>query len=97
VSRSIHRFADEDLTEAFRFYKREGGSGLAARFLNEFERVARLLEQYPRFGTPTEDGRYAYPLVDFPYSVIYSERDGEIRILVLRHQHRDPEYGEARR
>lgn len=97
MTRSIHRQADADLTEAFRFYKREGGNGVAARFLKEFERVAALLEEYPGFGTPTEDGCRVYPLVDFPYSVIYRQDDGGIRVLVLRHQNRDPEYGEGRR
>ncbi|MEO8124101.1 MAG: hypothetical protein ABI633_08635 [Burkholderiales bacterium] len=36
---SIHPGADHDLTEAFRFYKREAGVGVAKRLLAEFERV----------------------------------------------------------
>ncbi len=96
MSHSIHRFAAQDLTEAVRFYKREAGAGLARRFLAEFERVAKLLEQHPGLGTPTSDGRQAHPLTDFPYSVIYRPDDKRIRILVVRHQSRDPEYGESR-
>ena len=97
MTRSIHRQAEADLTEAFRFYRREGGRGVAARFLKEFERVAALLEQHQGLGTPTEAGRKSYPLVDFPYSIIYREYQEGIRILVVRHQNRDPEYGEDRR
>lgn len=97
MNRSIHRFASEDLAEAVRFYKSEAGVGLARRFLNEFERVAKLIEQHPGIGTPTADGRRVHPLTDFPYSVIYRKVDVGLRILVVRHQSRDPDYGESRR
>lgn len=97
MTRSIHRFAVDDLAEAVRFYKAEAGTGVARRFLNEFERVARLLEEFPGIGTPTQEGRQSFPLADFPYSIIY-RHDGEgIRILVVRHQSRDPSHGESRR
>ena len=43
--RMLHRLAEEDLAGAIRFYKREAGRGVARRFLNEFERVATLLER----------------------------------------------------
>lgn len=97
MNRSIHRLASDDLAEAVGFYKREAGVGLARRFLAEFERIATLLEQHPDLGTPTADARKVHPLADFPYSVIYRREDSEIRILVVRHQSRDPEYGEGRR
>jgi len=97
VSRSIHRLAAADLAQAVRFYKKEAGAGLARRFLGEFERLARLLERYPGLGTPTNDGRRTHPLTDFPYSVIYRADNNGIRILVVRHQNRDLEYGEGRR
>ena len=97
MNRYIHRFASEDLAEAAQFYKREAGVGLARRFLNEFERVAKLLEQHPGLGTPTADGRKVHPLTDFPYSVIYRHEELALRILVVRHQSRDPEYGDSRR
>ena len=96
MNRSIHRLASEDLAEAVRFYKSEAGTGLARRFLAEFERVAKLLEQHPGLGTPTADGRNVHPLTDFPYSIIYRREDSGLRILVVRHQSRDPEYGESR-
>jgi hypothetical protein len=33
----------------------------------------------------------------FPYILIYKATDVGIRVLVLRHQHRDTEHGEDRR
>ncbi len=97
MSYSLHRGAELDLLEAARFYRREGGARLAGRFLKEFERVAELLVEFPEIGTPTDDLRRVYPLQHFPYSVIYRPTSDHIRILVVRHQHRDPEHGESRR
>jgi plasmid stabilization system protein ParE len=96
VSRSLHRLARAELATAFRFYRREAGARLAERFLDEFERIARLIERQPDLGTPTDDGRRSYPLHDFPYSVIYTMKGNGLRILVVRHQHRDPSHGAGR-
>jgi plasmid stabilization system protein ParE len=85
------------LAEAARFYRVEAGNGLARRFVAEFERVAELLERHPGLGTPSGDGRQSHPLTDFPYSVNYRAREDELRVLVLRHQSRSPEYRTDRR
>ena len=85
------------LAEAARFYRREGSRALAARFLDEFERIVNLLVEHPGILTPTEDQRRWFPLSGFPYSVIYRETETGIRILVLRHQNRDPEHGQQLR
>lgn len=97
MTRSIHRLAADDLARAARFYRREGGTALARRFLDEFERIARLLEQFPGIGSSAADGRQSFPLTDFPFAVIYRHGDDGLRILVVRHQSRDPEFGESRR
>jgi len=96
VSYLLHRGAEQDLTDAFRFYRREAGDGVARRILAEFERVLVLLEEFPELGTPTSEGRRSYPLTGFPYSVIYRSVASDVRVLVVRHQNRDPEYGERR-
>lgn len=93
---SFHREAEQDLTEAFRFYRREAGNELARRFLREFERLLSLLEEFPEMGTPTGENRRSFPLTGFPYSLIYRHVGPEIRVLVVRHQNRDPDYGERR-
>ena len=94
---SLHRGAELDLLEVTRFYRQEGGARLAGRFIDEFERVARLLVQFPGIGAPTDDLRRVHPLTGFPYSVIYREVGGQVRILVVRAHHRDPAHGENRR
>lgn len=93
---SLHRGAQQDLSDAFRFYKREAGAGVAGRFLDEFDRVTAVLARFPELGTPTSEGRRAYPMTGFPYSLIYRVSVNEVRVLVVRHQSRDPEHGEQR-
>lgn len=83
--------------DAVRFYTREAGGRVAARFLNEFERVLLLLEEFPEIGRTTNDQRRSYPLSGFPYSVIYRHVNADIRVLVVRHQRRDPIHGGHRR
>jgi len=80
VSYSLHRSAEQDLADAFRFYKVEAGRGVAGRFLTEFERVVKILEEFPEIGAPTKDGRRVYPLSGFPYSIIYRSIDTVIRV-----------------
>jgi plasmid stabilization system protein ParE len=96
VKVSVHAGADQDLSDAFRFYGREAGAGIARRFLGEFERGIRLLSEFPDLGTPTGGDRRTDPLTGFPYSVIYRQTDTELRVLVVRHQSRNPSHGGGR-
>ena len=96
MKRSIHREAERDLGDAARYYQAQAGSAVASRFMDEFERVAKLLEANPGYGTPTRSGRRIYPLRGFPYSPIYRLTSDEIRILVVRHQSRNPAFGSGR-
>jgi plasmid stabilization system protein ParE len=97
VTFSLHPGAELDIADALDFYTEQAASFVARRFLSEFERVANLLVENPGFGTPTTRGRRVFPLRVFPYSVVYRNLETGIRILVVRHQHRKPGYGGARR
>ncbi|MBA5639661.1 type II toxin-antitoxin system RelE/ParE family toxin [Duganella sp. LX20W] len=94
---SLHPAAEQDIADVIDFYVRKAGPTVAGRFLDEFERVAQLLSERPGAGTPTAKGRREFPLRIFPYSVIYQTLDASIRILVVRHQHRRPNYGRGRK
>jgi plasmid stabilization system protein ParE len=94
---SLHPGAEQDIAEALDFYTEEAGRVVAARFLDEFERAANLLTEYPGLGAPTTRGRRIFPLKVFPYSLVYRELEGEIRILIVRHQQRRPGYAGRRR
>ena len=93
---SLHPGAEHDIANALDFYSEQAGLVVAERFLEEFERVARLLVEHPGLGTPTTRGRRTFPLKVFPYSVAYRKLESSIRILIVRHQHRKPGYAGGR-
>lgn len=94
---SLHPGAEEDIVGALDFYSEQAGPVVAARFLEEFERVAKLLGEHPGLGTPTTRGRRVFPMKIFPYSIVYRNLESGIRILIVRHQHRKPGYAGGRR
>ena len=94
---SLHPGAEHDIANALDFYKEQAGLVVAERFLEEFERIAKLLVEHPSLGTPTTRGRRTFPLKVFPYSVVYRNLESSIRILIVRHQHRKPGYAGGRR
>lgn len=94
---SLHPGAEQDIAGALDFYSEQAGPVVAARFLEEFERLANLLVEYPDLGVSTTRGRRIFPLKVFPYSIVYRNLESGIRILVVRHQHRKPGYGGSRR
>ena len=89
--------AEQDVADILDFYPDNAGPAVAQHFFSEFERVANLLVEHPGFGTPAARGRRAFPLRVFPYTVVYRTVGTGVRILVVRHQHRKPGYGGARR
>ena len=97
MSYTLHPGASSDIREAGLYYRREGGHSLSERFIDEFSRIAKLLSAEPGLGTPAGADRRWFPLRGFPYTVIYRPDGAGVRILVLRHQQRDPQHGEHRR
>ena len=96
MKRTLHPGAEQDLADAIDFYLSNAGPALASRFLDEFERVAELLATHPEIGTPATSGRRRFPLRMFRYSVVYRADQDALRILVVRHQHRQPGFGGGR-
>lgn len=90
---SLHPEVENDLAAAARHLQSHASARIASRFLAEFERVASLLVEHPGFGTPMSRGRRIYPFRVFKYSVVYRVVGEQVRILVVRHQKRKPDYG----
>ena len=96
MKRSLHPGARQDVADAMDFYTQHASAHVAARFLDEFERVVRLLIEHPGFGTPMVGGRRVFPLKAFPYSVVYHAKGERLRILIVRHQSRKPGFSDNR-
>lgn len=94
---TIHPDAQQDIEAAAAFYEQEGSPAVAARFLAEFERVAKLLLQSPGIGSPRTRGRRGFMTTGFPYTIIYRQVPTGIYVLVVKHDRRRPGYGGGRR
>jgi plasmid stabilization system protein ParE len=88
---TYHPDAEAELVEAARFY--EGRvPGLGARFLREFDAAIASIQEAPeRWRTVEEDIR-RYLMHRFPYGIYYRVRGDELRILVVKHHSRHPDY-----
>lgn len=88
-----HRDVQRDVSAVLDYYDEVGGSGLGDAFFADFmAHVALALENPARFHPITGDLRRAN-LERFPYHFLYRTEANTLRILVLRHHHRDPAHG----
>lgn len=92
----LHPGAEKDIEDAAAFYEREGTPLLAARFVVEFKRLANLLAERPEIGSPRSKGRRGFSMSVFPYTVIYPVGTNEIKILIVKHDRKRPQYGGKR-
>lgn len=92
----LHPEAEDDLRNAASFYEREGSPALASRFIAEFRRLTALLAEYPEIGSPRANGRRGFSMSVFPYTLIYRATATEIRVLVVKHDGKRPDFGGAR-
>jgi plasmid stabilization system protein ParE len=90
-SSNIH--VETELAEGRDFYQTQVGKGLAADFLEEYNRLINLLLRYPQFGTPLDNMTIRkQPMKRFPYNIIYRVNGEGLRILAVAHQSRKPKY-----
>jgi toxin ParE1/3/4 len=92
---AFHEVAVVELNEAVDFYNLEC-PGLGLTFLQEVQTALATIAQFPE-STPLLQGRVRRKvLLRFPYTVIYSIRGEQIRVLALAHEKRRPFYWRGR-
>jgi plasmid stabilization system protein ParE len=89
--------AEVELAEAVDFYALNVSARVAGNFLALFEEKAQLLVEFPRIGAPTTKGRRLFPIGRYPYSILYREIAGGIRISAIAHHARRPKYWKGRK
>jgi toxin ParE1/3/4 len=90
---SLHPEAEADLRDASEFYRERADKTLAQSFLAEFEQSLTILLRHPGLGSSWKGrGRRRYLMKRFPYSLVYTISDQEIRILAVAHHSRRPGY-----
>ena len=92
VTYSLSDGAARELSETFDRYLEHASAKVAENFLIEFERAARLVDQFPGIGTPTKNGRRVFPLRRYPYSLIYRTADEGVKVGAVAPQRRGPGY-----
>jgi len=96
VKVSLSAQAELELVEGAAYYAREANQDIAEAFISEFDRSARLLGEYPKLGTTWRGRIRRLPLRRFPYSIVYSLSQAEVRILAVAHQRRRPGFWRGR-
>jgi len=93
---SVHEAAEAEINKAADFYDIES-PGLGSVFIDEIQRAIERIGEFPE-AAPLIRGRVRKKaLFKFPYSLMYSVRQDEIRILAVVHQKRRPFYWRGRR
>jgi plasmid stabilization system protein ParE len=88
---TFNPFAEIELEVAVEEYENRQ-IGLGLRFLAVVEAAVRQLCEYPESGPVRHEPVRAKVLSGFPYTVLYSIKPGELRILAVAHQHQQPMY-----
>jgi plasmid stabilization system protein ParE len=86
-----HPDAEKELIEAARFYERRV-AGLGDRFLREFDAAVAEIAAAPDRYRRVEDDLRRCVMRRFPYAIYYRPEGGALRILVVKHHSRHPDY-----
>ena len=88
---SFHRLAEQELNDASLDYEGKS-SGLGGAFLDAIEQTLGSLQEHPRAAREVSEAVRRKSVHRFPYSILYSVRDDEIRVLAVAHDMRRPLY-----
>jgi plasmid stabilization system protein ParE len=83
--------AEEEMTEASVFYE-AATSGLGDGFLDEVQRLVKVLREHPELGQSVGRGLRRALLHRFPFSLVYSVEVDAVLIVAVAHQRRRPDY-----
>jgi len=88
---SFHELAERELNDAALYYERESG-GLGIKFLDEIERCIGAIINNPNAGKKVRGRVRRRLLRTFPYGILYSINNSDIRILAIMNLKRRPMY-----
>ena len=91
-----HPQAEEELIESARFYDQRV-TGLGAEFLEAVDATIDQIVSDPQRFPIVEHYIQRCRIKRFPYCVYFRYLSGGIRILIVKHHSRDPDYWKTRR
>ena len=83
--------AQREIDDAVIWYEQQV-EGLSRDFLDELDRVVRLVKIYPLMAMQIEPDIRRFLFTRFPYSLIYGIDGDTIVVIAVAHQHREPRY-----
>jgi plasmid stabilization system protein ParE len=83
--------AQKEADEAVVWYG-EKAEGKGRDFLDELDRVVRLVKAYPLASPEIEPEIRRCLFARFPYSLVYGIDDQMIVVIAIAHSHREPHY-----
>jgi toxin ParE1/3/4 len=92
---SFHHLAEEELRDAARYFE-QARPGLGTAFLDEAEQAIQQILEFPESAPEVEKGVRKKLLRRFPYAVLYSIREKDLRILAVPNQRQRPFYWRGR-
>jgi plasmid stabilization system protein ParE len=93
----LHPKVYSDIAQVMEYYEQVAGADLAGEFYSELLQLMREAAKRPEsFSIRERDMRRAN-LRRFPYHFLFRIADDAVRILVLRHDTREPSLGTERR
>ncbi len=92
----IHEAAEVEINEAADYYDIRS-SGLGSAFIDAVDHAIGKIAEFPEAASLVRGCVRKKRVAKFPYSLIYSIRPDEIRVLAVAHQKRRPFYWRERR
>lgn len=93
---TIAALAEEDLRDACEWYERRS-AGAGNKLLDAVDRCLQQISDHPlRFPVVHLDVRRTL-VQSFAFAIFYRDLPGEVRIVAVVHQHRDPKVWQRRR
>jgi toxin ParE1/3/4 len=83
--------AERELAEAAHFY-RARSPGLGHDFMAQFESTVAEIQRFPGLWPVIERDVRSRTMRHFPFAVYYRVEEDELRILVVKHHSRHPDY-----
>ena len=83
--------ANQEVATVVRWYD-EQEEGLSRGFLDELDRIVRLIRIHPFAAPEIEPGIRRFLFTRFPYSLIYGLDEGTLVVIAIANLHRQPGY-----
>jgi toxin ParE1/3/4 len=88
---TYHEEAEAEVVEAAKFYESRV-RGLGKRFLSDFDAAISTILASPNRWTILEDDVRRFSMRRFPYAIYFRATEEEVRVLVVKHHKRHPDY-----